>query len=51
MPQLDLSLATRADLPPEFQLILADYPRAQWPDHRDFYGLAAFWLDRRGVVA
>ncbi len=42
----DLSLATRSELPSEFRLILADYPRAGWPDHRDFNGLAAFWLDR-----
>lgn len=41
-----LSLATRPGLPAEYQLILADYPRASWPDHRDFNGLAAFWLDR-----
>lgn len=42
----DLSLAARTGLPPEFRLILADLPRAGWPDHRDFNGLAAFWLDR-----
>lgn len=42
----DLALATRTDLPPEFRLILADYPRVGWSDHRDFNGLAAFWLDR-----
>lgn len=41
-----LTLATRTGLPAEFQLILADYPRTGWPDHRDFNGLAAFWLDR-----
>ena len=42
----DLPLASRSGLPPEFQLILAEYPRVGWPDHRDFNGLAAFWLDR-----
>jgi iron-sulfur cluster repair protein YtfE (RIC family) len=42
----DLSLDARADLPPEFRLILGEFPRAGWPDHRDFNGLAAFWLDR-----
>jgi hypothetical protein len=40
------ALATRTGLPSEYQLILAEYPRAGWPDHRDFNGLAAFWLDR-----
>jgi hemerythrin-like domain-containing protein len=40
------SLANRADLPAEFRLILADYPREGWQDHPDFNGLAAFWLDR-----
>ncbi len=42
----DQSLANRTELPPEFRLILAEYPREGWPDHRDFNGLAAFWLDR-----
>ncbi len=42
----DLTLATRTGLPDEFRLILAGYPRESWPDHRDFNGLAAFWLDR-----
>ncbi|WP_309666615.1 hemerythrin domain-containing protein [Tabrizicola sp.] len=41
-----LALATRSGLPTEFQLILADYPRTGWSQHRDFNGLAAFWLDR-----
>ena len=40
------ALATRADLPAEYRLLLAEYPRDSWPDHRDFNGLAAFWLDR-----
>lgn len=42
----DRSLAKRAGLPAEFRLILADYPRGGWPYHRDFNGLAAFWLER-----
>ena len=41
-----LPLATRTGLPAEFQLILAEHPRAGWPDHPRFNGLAAFWLDR-----
>jgi hemerythrin-like domain-containing protein len=41
-----LPLATREGLPPEYRLLLADYPRDGWPAHRDFNGLAAFWLDR-----
>ncbi|MES2666985.1 MAG: hemerythrin domain-containing protein [Pseudomonadota bacterium] len=41
-----LALSDRSGLPPEFQLILAEHPRKGWPDHRDFNGLAAFWLDR-----
>ncbi len=43
---IDTPLAKRRGLPPEFQLILAEHPRKSWPDHRDFNGLAAFWLDR-----
>lgn len=42
----NLDLATRTELPAEFRLILAGYPRAGWTGHRDFNGLAAFWLDR-----
>lgn len=41
-----LNLENRRALPAEYQLILADYPRATWPDHPNFNGLAAFWLDR-----
>jgi hemerythrin-like domain-containing protein len=41
-----LALAQRSGLPDEFRLILAEHPRADWQDHRDFNGLAAFWLDR-----
>jgi hemerythrin-like domain-containing protein len=42
----DLTLADRLGLPTEFQIILAEHPRAGWPGHRDFNGLAAFWLER-----
>lgn len=42
----DDSLATRPGLPEEYRLILADYPRPDWPAHPEFPGLAAFWLDR-----
>lgn len=40
------TLNERIALPEEYQLILADYPRVGWPEHPDFNGLAAFWLDR-----
>jgi hypothetical protein len=42
----DLPLATRDGLPDALRLLLADYPRECWAAHRDFNGLAAFWLDR-----
>lgn len=42
----DHALATRSGLPAEFALILSDLPRAGWPQHRDFNGLAAFWIER-----
>ncbi len=45
-PLSEVTLAARRGLPEEFRIILADYPRLSWPDHRDFNGLAAFWLDR-----
>lgn len=45
-PDDDLSLPNRVALPDEFRLILAELPRAGWPGHPDFNGLAAFWLDR-----
>lgn len=45
-PAIDLPLATRAGLPDELRPLLADLPRAGWPAHGDFNGLAAFWLDR-----
>lgn len=41
-----LALDQRGDLPHEFRLILGEHPRAGWPDHADFNGLAAFWRDR-----
>ena len=40
------TVGARAGLPDEFRLILSDYPRNSWPDHADFNGLAAFWLER-----
>lgn len=43
---LALTLADRAALPEEFRLILAEHPRDSWVEHRDFNGLAAFWLER-----
>lgn len=46
VPDVDLSLPNRTALPEEYRLILADYPRAGWPEHPDFNGLAAFWLER-----
>jgi hemerythrin-like domain-containing protein len=42
----DLPLATRGGLPDALRVMLAEFPRAQWAAHRDFNGLAAFWLDR-----
>ncbi len=45
-PPDDDALALRAGLPDAYRLLLADYPREGWQDHRDFNGLAAFWLDR-----
>lgn len=45
-PNDPLGLGTRAGLPDALRCLLADYPRDGWPAHRDFHGLAAFWLDR-----
>lgn len=42
----DLPLATRTGLPDALRVMLADFPRDRWATHRDFNGLAAFWLDR-----
>ena len=39
-------LATRDGLPDALRVLLADFPRDGWAAHRDFKGLAAFWLDR-----
>ncbi|WP_323766444.1 hemerythrin domain-containing protein [Marinovum sp.] len=41
-----LALAQRAGLPEALRVLLADYPRAAWPQHENFAGLVAFWLDR-----
>jgi hypothetical protein len=41
-----LPLATRDGLPDALRVMLADFPRDGWSAHRDFNGLAAFWLDR-----
>lgn len=41
-----LALHLRRALPDEYLILLRDYPRAGWPDHANFNGLAAFWLDR-----
>lgn len=45
-PDDPLGLDTRAGLPEDLRLLLAELPRDGWPEHRDFHGLAAFWLDR-----
>jgi hypothetical protein len=41
-----LPLATRDGLPDALRVMLAEYPRNGWATHRDFDGLASFWLDR-----
>lgn len=41
-----LALHQRSALPDEYLILLRDYPRARWPDHANFNGLAAFWLNR-----
>jgi iron-sulfur cluster repair protein YtfE (RIC family) len=45
-PSSPHDLLRRSKLPDEFLIILSDYPRDSWENHRDFNGLAAFWLDR-----
>jgi iron-sulfur cluster repair protein YtfE (RIC family) len=45
-PDGDRPLDTRAGLPEALRVLLAEYPREAWPDHPDFDGLVAFWLDR-----
>jgi iron-sulfur cluster repair protein YtfE (RIC family) len=42
----DLDLATRAGLPDALRVLVAEYPRAGWPEARHFDGLVAFWLGR-----
>lgn len=41
-----LKLETRDGLPDALRVLLQDYPRDTWPDHDNFAGLVAFWLDR-----
>ena len=45
-PEDAFALTDRDGLPEEFRLILSEHPREAWEDHRDFNGLAAFWLER-----
>jgi hemerythrin-like domain-containing protein len=42
----DLSLRTRAGLPPALRVLVAEMPRLSWPDHPRFHGLASFWLEK-----
>ncbi len=42
----DLALATRAGLPDALRVLLARYPRPDWPAHPQFDGLTRFWLER-----
>jgi len=42
----DLKLDTRNGLPDALRVLLQEYPRDTWPDHDNFAGLVAFWLDR-----
>lgn len=44
-----MDLLSRAALPEELRALLAEYPRAGWPEHGNFAGLVAFWLDRHGM--
>lgn len=41
-----LTLDTRDGLPDALRVLLHDFPRGTWPDHDNFAGLVAFWLDR-----
>lgn len=41
-----LKLDTRDGLPDALRVLLEDFPRETWPDHNNFAGLVAFWLDR-----
>ncbi len=42
----NLKLDTRDGLPDALRVLLQTYPRNTWPDHDNFAGLVAFWLDR-----
>jgi hypothetical protein len=44
MPLTDL--AHREKLPDALRVLLENYPRARWENHRNFDGLTRFWLDR-----
>ncbi|MDA7428100.1 hemerythrin domain-containing protein [Primorskyibacter aestuariivivens] len=41
-----LTLETRTGLPDALRVLLAEYPRADWPAHDNFHGLVSFWLER-----
>ena len=41
-----LTLDTRDGLPDALRVLLQEHPRETWPDHHNFAGLVAFWLDR-----
>ena len=41
-----LSLDTRPGLPDSLRLLLPLFPRPDWPQHPNFDGLVAYWLDR-----
>lgn len=42
----DLELDLRCGLPDALRVLLAEYPRDAWAEHRNFDGLVRFWLDR-----
>lgn len=46
MKSADLPLDTREGLPDELRYLLNDLPRDGWPEHPDFNGLTAFWIER-----
>lgn len=41
-----LRLNKRDGLPDALRVLLQSYPRETWPEHDNFAGLVAFWLDR-----
>ncbi len=43
---MTLELAQRNGLPDALRVLLRDYPRAGWPQDRNFDGLVSFWLER-----